>query len=149
MLCSIPAALSVHLLLRFQRMTESAFELARSDWSCIPRRSLNEGGFGGKRPAWLGEAPDFRVKGLLFRSFFALFLFCFFGCVLGRFWCPFGCLLGSLLGLFAAQVGPKSVSEGHFFKKCVFSNFERHSRETSQEHQKTSQEHPKTFPRRS
>ena len=33
-----------------RRMTESAFELARSGWSCISRRSLNEGGFGGNGP---------------------------------------------------------------------------------------------------
>ena len=30
-----------------QRMTESVFELARSDWSCSTRRSLIEGGLGG------------------------------------------------------------------------------------------------------
>ena len=42
-------------------MTESVFELARSNWNCIPRRSLHEGEFEGERPAHQKKAPDFSV----------------------------------------------------------------------------------------
>ena len=45
----------------------------------------------------------------------------FFDLFFDRFWGRFGCLLGSLLALLGAQVDPKSVLEGHFFKKSEFS----------------------------
>ena len=58
-------------------MTESAFELARSDWSCIEGRSLKRGVWG-EAPAGLGRATDSEDLGALFRSFVALFFVLFF-----------------------------------------------------------------------
>ncbi len=45
----------------------------------------------------------------------------FFDDFFDRFRGRLGCLLGSLLALLGAQVDPKSVLEGHFFKKSEFS----------------------------
>ena len=39
-------------------MTESVYELASSDWSCISRRSLRWEGCQGEAPARLGAPPD-------------------------------------------------------------------------------------------
>ena len=58
-------------------MTESAFELVRSDWSCSQRRSLNEGGVWGGTARKPGEANGFQRQGRPFLIFFALFSFLF------------------------------------------------------------------------
>ena len=103
------------------RMTESAFELARSDWSCCERRSLKGRGFGGNGPGRLEGPPDFSVKGLQDRSKIASFFDLFFD----RFWVPFWLPLGSLLEPFGrpswAKFAPKRLLERLFFQKGEFS----------------------------
>ena len=89
----------------FVWMTESAFELARSDWSCSARRSLNRGVWG-DGPAGLGRHPDFSVKGGHFRSKIDQKIMSIFV----EFWCPFWVLFGSQNG---APDGPKTIKNRH------------------------------------
>ena len=105
-------------------MTESAFELARSDWSCYSERSLSERGFGGNgREGWarfriLRNKRRFFAQKSIKKMFKIQHLFLI---VFGRSWGASWSLLGGQNRPKMGQVGPKTALETIFFEKSEFS----------------------------